>query len=99
MTEPTRRQAVALAGSEGGEAARVIAKGYGDLAEQVIAEARRHGIYVHDAPELVGLLMGLDLDQRVPDRLYDVVAELLAWVAEMDARSAGSQAMPVRSPE
>jgi len=31
--------------------------------------------------------------------LYDVVAELLAWVAEMDARSAGSQAMPVRSPE
>ncbi len=99
MTEPKRRQAVALAGSEGGEAARVIAKGYGDLAEQVIAEARRHGIYVHDSPELVGLLMGLDLDKRVPDRLYDVVAELLAWVAEMDARTAPSSAMATRSPE
>jgi flagellar biosynthesis protein len=99
MTGPGRRQAVALAGSDSGEAARVIAKGYGDLAEQVIAEARRHGIYVHDSPELVGLLMGLDLDQHVPDRLYDVVAELLAWVAEMDARSAGSRAMPVPSPE
>jgi flagellar biosynthesis protein len=99
MTERERRQAVALAGAEGAEAARVIAKGYGDLAEQVIAEARRHGIYVHDSPELVGLLMGLDLDQRVPDRLYDVVAELLAWVAEMDARSAPSSAMAPRSPE
>lgn len=85
MTEEKRRQAVALAGSGDGQAARVVAKGYGDLAEQVIAEARRHGIYVHDAPELVGLLMGLDLDQRVPEKLYDVVAELLAWVGEMDA--------------
>jgi len=86
MTEEKRRQAVALAGSDDGQAARVSGKGYGDLAEQVSAEARRHGIYVHDAPELVGLLMGLDLDQRVPDKLYDVVAELLAWVAEMDAQ-------------
>lgn len=85
MSGGTRRQAVALAGSDEGQSARVIAKGYGDLAEQVIAEARRHGIYVHDSPELVGLLMGLDLDQRVPEKLYDVVAELLAWVAELDA--------------
>jgi len=99
VTEQKRRQAVALAGSGGSEAARVIAIGYGDLAEQVIAEARRHGIYVHDSPELVGLLMGLDLDQRVPDRLYDVVAELLAWVAEVDVRTVHSSAMAPRSPE
>ena len=99
MSERKRRQAVALAGSEGGGAARVIAKGYGDLAEQVIAEARRHGIYVHDSPELVGLLMGLGLDQRVPDRLYDVVAELLAWMAKMDAQTVPSSAIATRSPE
>lgn len=99
MTDRKRRQAVGLAGSGHGEAARVIAKGYGDVAEQVIAEARRHGIYVHDCPELVGLLMGLDLDQRVPDRLYDVVAELLAWVAELDAPPAHSRAISTRSPE
>jgi len=86
MNEEKRRQAVALAGSDDGQPARVIAKGYGDLAEQVIAEARRHGIYVHDSPELVGLLMGLDMDQRVPEKLYDVIAELLAWVADVDAQ-------------
>lgn len=90
MNEETRRQAVALAGSDDGQSARVIAKGYGDPAEQVIVEARRHGIYVHDSPELVGLLMGLDLDQRVPEKLYDVVAELLAWVAELDATARAS---------
>ncbi|HEU0277035.1 MAG TPA: EscU/YscU/HrcU family type III secretion system export apparatus switch protein [Rhodanobacteraceae bacterium] len=85
MREPAHPQAVAIAAPANGDGARVIAKGYGDLAEQVIAEARRHGIYVHQSPELVALLMKLDLDERIPARLYDVIAELLAWVAELDA--------------
>jgi flagellar biosynthesis protein len=85
MAEPARRQAVALTGPSDGDAARLVAKGYGDLAEQVIAEARRHGIYVHRSPELVALLMKLDLDERIPARLYDVIAELLAWIAALDA--------------
>lgn len=92
MREPARPRAVAVAGQASGDGARVVAKGYGDLAEQVIAEARRHGIYVHQSPELVALLMKLDLDERIPARLYDVIAELLAWVAELDtAAREGSQ--------
>lgn len=75
-----RRRAVALAYREGDDAPRVVAKGYGDIAERIMAEARRHGIHVHDAPELVGLLMGLDLDERIPPALYQVIAELLVWV-------------------
>lgn len=91
MPESIRRQAVAITSPSDDEAARIIAKGYGDLAEQVIAEARRHGIYVHQSPELVALLMKLDLDERIPARLYDVIAEVLAWVAELDA-DAGAEA-------
>lgn len=78
-----RRRAVALAYREGDDAPRVIAKGYGELAERIMAEARRQGIHVHDAPELVGLLMGLDLDERIPPALYQVIAELLTWVGEL----------------
>jgi len=78
-----RRQAVALAYQDG-EAPRVVARGYGDLAERIIAEARCQGVFVHDAPELVGLLMQLDLDQRVPPRLYQVIAELLVWLHGME---------------
>lgn len=61
-----RRQAVALAYQENDRAPRVVAKGYGDLAERIMAEAHRQGIYVHDAPELVALLMQLDLDAEIP---------------------------------
>ncbi|WP_101676076.1 EscU/YscU/HrcU family type III secretion system export apparatus switch protein [Alloalcanivorax mobilis] len=78
-----RRRAVAMAYGEGDNAPRVVAKGYGELAERIIAEARQKGVYVHDAPELVALLMQLDLDQRIPTSLYQVIAELLVWVGDL----------------
>lgn len=78
-----RRQAIALAYRDGDDAPRVLAKGYGDMADRILAEANRQGIYVHDAPELVALLMGLDLDDRIPPMLYQTIAELLVWVYEL----------------
>lgn len=78
-----RRRAVALAYQGDDDAPRVVAKGYGELAERIMAEADRHGIYVHDAPELVALLMQLDLDAEIPPGLYQAVAEVLVWVFEL----------------
>jgi flagellar biosynthesis protein len=86
-----RRQAVALAYGEGTQAPRVVASGYGELAEQIIAEARRQQIFIHDAPELVGLLMGLDLDQQIPRPLYRVIAELLLWLRELEQDYANNE--------
>ena len=83
-----RRQAVALAYHDANDAPRVVAQGYGELAERIIAEAHRQGVHVHDAPELVGLLMQLDLDEAIPPRLYQVIAELLVWVYEQAPEAA-----------
>ncbi|GHC32971.1 EscU/YscU/HrcU family type III secretion system export apparatus switch protein [Aidingimonas halophila] len=80
-----RRQAVALAYQEGDNAPRVLAQGYGELAERIVDEAKRQGIYVHDAPELVALLMQLNIDEAIPPKLYQVIAELLVWVREIDS--------------
>lgn len=82
-SDESRRQAVALAYQDHEQAPRVVAKGYGDLAERIMVEAQRQGIYVHDAPELVALLMQLDLDAEIPANLYQVIAELLVWVFEL----------------
>lgn len=81
----SRRQALALAYGEGDGAPRLVAKGYGDVAERIIEQARRHGVPIHDSPELVGLLMHLRLDDEIPAQLYQVVAELLAWVWHLRA--------------
>ncbi|BBI47703.1 hypothetical protein HORIV_01240 [Vreelandella olivaria] len=89
-----RRQAVALAYQDNDRAPKVVAKGYGELAERIMAEAQRQGIYVHDAPELVALLMQLDLDAEIPASLYQIVAELLVWVFELSEEGLTHREMP-----
>lgn len=77
--------AVALAYGENDAAPRVVAKGKGQIAQAIIERAREAGVYVHQSPELVSLLMQVDLDQRIPAQLYVAVAELLAWLYRIEA--------------
>ncbi len=81
---PPRQLAVALAYQAGTAAPRVTAKGRGLLAEAIIQKAKESGVYVHESPELVSLLMQVDLDQRIPPELYVAVAELLAWLYRLE---------------
>ena len=77
-------QAVALAYDPDDGAPRVIAKGRGLLAEEIIARAQAAGVFVHESPELVSLLMQVDMDARIPPELYLAVAELLAWLYRLE---------------
>src|SRR5512135_3878187 len=79
-----QRQAVALAYGAGDSAPRVVAKGRGMLAQTIIERAREAGVYVHESPELLSLLMQVDLDQHIPPELYLAVAELLAWLYALE---------------
>ena len=79
-----RPRAVALAYGNADPAPRVVAKGRGATAESIIERARAAGVYVHESPQLVSLLMQLDLDARIPQSLYEAVAELLAWIYRIE---------------
>jgi flagellar biosynthesis protein len=86
------QNAVALAYQTGDLAPKVVAKGRGLIAEQIIARAREHGVYVHESKELVALLMQVDLDRHIPPALYRAVAELLAWLYKIEAtRQSGKE--------
>ncbi|HVW53170.1 MAG TPA: EscU/YscU/HrcU family type III secretion system export apparatus switch protein [Trinickia sp.] len=89
-----RKSAAALAyDAKGGDnAPRVIAKGYGLVAEMIIQRAQEAGLYVHRAPEMVSLLMQVDLDSRIPPELYQAVAELLAWLYRLESGVADEEA-------
>lgn len=76
--------AVALAYGGDDFAPRVVAKGRGAIADEIIRRAREAGIFVHESREMVSLLMRVDLDSRIPPELYVVVAELLAWLYRTD---------------
>ena len=77
---PERPSAVALSYRPGQHAPQVVAKGYGPVAERIVEQARSAGVFVHDSPELVQLLMQLDLDEHIPQQLYLAVAEVLAFI-------------------
>jgi flagellar biosynthesis protein len=79
-----RAEAVALAYYEGDAAPRVVAKGRGLLAEEIIRRAREAGVFVHESRELVAVLTKLDLDSHIPPQLYLAIAEILAWVYRME---------------
>lgn len=91
----SRGEAVALTYSTGESAPRVVAKGRGLIAQEIIERAREAGVYVHESPELVGLLMQVDLDERIPPQLYVAVAELLAWLYSFE-RGANTTPTPLR---
>lgn len=79
-----RSLAVALKYAPGDSAPTVVAKGRGLIAEEIISRAREHGIFVHESPELVALLSQVDLDGQIPAQLYVAVAELLAWIYQVE---------------
>ncbi len=93
------KNAVALAYHQADAAPRVVAKGRGLLAEQIIARAHEHGVYVHESAELVSLLMQVDLDQHIPPQLYLAVAELLAWLYRLENGHALSPPPPTSAEE
>lgn len=62
----------------------VKAKGVGAVAQRIIHTARDHNIPIREDPDLVELLVQLDLEQEIPPELYKVVAEILAFVYNLD---------------
>lgn len=86
---PDRQSAVALSYAAKDKAPIVVAKGYGVVAESIVRRARENGLYVHASPDLVNLLMHVDLDEQIPPQLYVAVAELLAWLYHLEAKTAG----------
>ncbi|MEW6763092.1 MAG: EscU/YscU/HrcU family type III secretion system export apparatus switch protein [Pseudomonadota bacterium] len=91
-----RQSAVALAYGKGDPAPKVVAKGQGLVAEQIMLRAKEAGVFVHESKELVQLLMGVDLDREIPPALYRAIAELLAWLYHIE--SAQKQGAPLPPP-
>jgi flagellar biosynthesis protein len=61
------------------ESPTLIAKGSDELAEEIIAEAKKHGIFIAEDTQLVAALSEIGLSEEIPETLYQAVAVMLAW--------------------
>ena len=65
-------------------APKITAKGEGWVAEKIIEIAQERNIPIRKDKDLLNLLSEIDVGREVPESLYKVVAELLAWVYQLN---------------
>ncbi|MCL2083137.1 MAG: EscU/YscU/HrcU family type III secretion system export apparatus switch protein [Oscillospiraceae bacterium] len=80
------RQAVALEYQPDSGAPQVVASGSGKAAERIIEKAMDNEIPIHNDPELAHALNMLNIGDEIPQELYEVVAQILLHVADMDKK-------------
>ncbi|MDR1648574.1 MAG: flagellar type III secretion system protein FlhB [Zoogloeaceae bacterium] len=77
--------AVALSYKENMAAPKVLAKGMGEVARRIKEVGLEHGVPLLEAPPLArALYRHAELEQEIPGALYAAVAEVLAYVYQLD---------------
>jgi flagellar biosynthesis protein len=82
------RKAAALRYNKDKESApRVIAKGQGKSAENIIKIAELHNLPIKKDEDLMELLSKVELDKEVPAALYKAVAEVFSFIYKTTNKS------------
>lgn len=77
-------KAVALSYKEGYNAPKILAKGKGEIANNILNIARENDIKVFEDENLVEELIKLDLYEEIPPCLYEAVANIIYFVYNLD---------------
>lgn len=76
------KKAIALKYDVGKTAPEIIAKGKGLVAEKILEN--RGNIPIYENKELVAELDKLDIGAQIPPELYQVVAQVLLFISDLD---------------
>ena len=84
MKDKKPNKAIALSYNTSEEAPKVVATGQGYVAEKILDIAKEKKVPIHKDEKLVEQLSTLNLGENVPPELYEVVAQILVFVGDMD---------------
>ena len=82
--EAKQKTAVALSYTPGERAPKILATGKGELAERIIETAKENDVPLYADDKLASTLAKLEIGDMIPPESYDVVAEILVFVDDMD---------------
>jgi len=78
-----KSRAVALKYRKNDTAPRVVAKGERNIAAQILKIARQNGIHIEQNAFLAESLMQFNVGEYISEELYEVIAQLLAFVYKL----------------
>lgn len=82
--QENKKTAVALAYQPGDAAPKILAAGKGEVAERIIETAEASDVPFYQDSGLAETLSKLQIGDTIPPELYEVVAEILVFVDDMD---------------
>ncbi|MFB1049587.1 EscU/YscU/HrcU family type III secretion system export apparatus switch protein [Paraliobacillus sp. JSM ZJ581] len=89
MTEKYKpKKAVALSYDEQKNTApKVSATGTGLIAEEIIERAKNANVPIQEDHTLIELLAKLNINEKIPEELYQAVAEVFAFIYQVDKQT------------
>lgn len=79
-----QKTAVAVAYQPGDAAPKILAAGKGEIADRIIEKAKENDVPFYQDNRLAETLSKLQIGDTIPPELYEVVAEILVFVDDMD---------------
>lgn len=79
-----QKKAIALEYNSDDQAPKIVAAGKGYLAEKIIERAREEKVPMYRDEKLANTLSKLEIGEMIPPDLYEVVAEILVFVGDLD---------------
>ena len=80
------------------DAPYLVAMGKGEIAEKIVQTARENDIPVMEDAPLAHILNKLSLGDEIPEELYGVVAQVLAFIANLDHKGSERFGLKYSSP-
>lgn len=81
IKKETRKEAIALGYEANSDhAPRILAKGKGLIAENILEKAEANQVPIQQDASLVELLGKLNINETIPEELYQAVAEVFAFI-------------------
>ncbi|MGP4106967.1 EscU/YscU/HrcU family type III secretion system export apparatus switch protein [Virgibacillus sp. L01] len=90
MTEKRNKAAALRYDKDQEHAPKVTATGKGLVADSIIEKAMENNVPVQEDSSLVELLAELNINETIPEELYQAVAEVFAFVYRTDQNIAES---------
>lgn len=75
---------------EAGGVPTVVAKGKGEIADKIIELAEENDVHIHENPELLEILIRLEIGDEIPEALYRAIAEVIAFTYDLKAKRSNS---------
>lgn len=78
---PNRKKAAALRyNKEKENAPKVVAKGKGEVAQNIIKIAELNNLPIKKDEDLIELLSKVEIDKEIPEAMYKAVAEVFSFI-------------------